>query len=173
MQQRVSPLWISLFWMQMLSFPHWSVFETDLGAMLAQTGVRWPKLFPGGPRQRGKCSSDGGDGEISEKIGPLSFLLGVQFFHYGPERSTSGGGDWDRDSTFYYMRRKEVDRPPLREVSLGPSPQLAPPTSLQRFLAKIWTLSTFPTTNASTFVSSQNSPRLAWPPYSDTLKVCP
>lgn len=108
-----------------------------------------------------------------KKIGPLSFLLGVQFFHYGPERSTSGGGDWDRDSTFYYMRHKEVNQPTLREASLGPSPQLAPLTSLQRFLAKIWTLGTFPTTNASTFVSSQNSPRLAWPPYSNTLKVCP
>ncbi len=34
---------------QMLGFPLQSVCERNLGAMLARTGVQWPKPFPEGP----------------------------------------------------------------------------------------------------------------------------
>lgn len=59
--------------------------------------------------------------EISRKMWPLSFLLGVQFFLNKTEISTPGGGNRYCDRLFYHMKSEgdcdDEDQPPFREAS--------------------------------------------------------
>lgn len=105
----------------MLSFPHSSVCERHFGAMLAQTGVHWPSLFPEGSMAAWSNVPQKVE-TVKSPYGAPEFSLGVQFFLYKTEISASGGCDWYCDRTCYNEARGNQK---LNVVAVfGPSLQL-------------------------------------------------
>lgn len=107
--------------------------------------------------------------EISRKMWPLSFLLGVQFFLNKTEISTPGGGNRYCDSLFYHMKHKVRGWPWWRgsaslpwSVSIACISDITAAIPFGRFGPWV------PSHDCSVL---PNASRLVWPPNCDTLNI--